>query len=139
MGPVSYTHLDVYKRQVYRSAGLSLLTSKYEGFGLVLVESLQYGCPVVSYDLSYGPADIVTEGVNGYLVPPGNKRELARVIIRALSDPARLETLSRAAEQSAARFSEAAFVARWAELFTSLARTFPEPAAGPDPTRGEHE
>ncbi len=124
---------------VYRSAGLSLLTSKYEGFGLVLVESLQYGCPVVSYDLSYGPADIVTEGVNGYLVPPGNKRELARVIIRALSDPARLETLSRAAEQSAARFSEAAFVARWAELFTSLARTFPEPAAGPDPTRGEHE
>lgn len=106
---------------VYRRAGLSLLTSRYEGFGLVLVESLQYGCPVVSYDLAYGPADIVDDGVNGLLVPPGDKAELGRAIVRVLTDPALQRSMSDAAPASTERFGEAAFVERWGELYRSLA------------------
>ncbi len=115
---------------VYRSAGLSLLTSKYEGFGLVLVESLQNGCPVVSYDLAYGPADIVKDGVTGYLVPPNDRRALAEAIIRVLRNPDRQAAMSAAAEASTQAFSEAAFVQRWAALFGSLAKNL---SAAPSP------
>jgi glycosyltransferase involved in cell wall biosynthesis len=108
---------------VYRHAGLSLLTSKYEGFGLVLVESLQHGCPVVSYDIAYGPADIVIDGTNGRLVPPGNKHKLARAIIDLLRDPTKLAEFSANAPASVATFSEQAFVDRWTALFTQLAAT----------------
>ena len=111
---------------VYRGAALSLLTSRYEGFGLVLVESLQQGCPVVSYDLAYGPADIVQDGVNGYLVPPGDKGALAAAIVQLLTDENRLTQLSAASLASVERFSEAAFVQHWGELFCSLAATLPD-------------
>lgn len=110
---------------VYQRAGLSLLTSKYEGFGLVLVESLQYGCPVVSYDLAYGPADIVRNGENGLLVPPGDVQKLARAVIGLLKDPEELARMSAAAPASVEKFSETAFVHHWGTLFTELAATFP--------------
>lgn len=121
---------------VYRRASLSLLTSRYEGFGLTLVESLQQGCPVVSYDLAYGPADIVQDGRNGLLVPPGDKAELARAIIRVLGDPDLQRSMSLAAPGSIERFGEAAFVERWGRLFRTLAADLPgtaEAAAGPTP------
>lgn len=111
----------------YRRAGLSLLTSKYEGFGLVLVESLQQGCPVVSYDLAYGPADIVQDGVNGLLVPPGDVHRLAKALTGLLRDPARLAEMSAAAPASVEKFSEDAFVARWAQLFRELASGLAHP------------
>lgn len=116
---------------VYRGAALSLLTSRYEGFGLVLVESLQQGCPVVSYDLAYGPADIVQDGVNGFLIPPGDRAALAGAIVRVLTEPGLLAALSAAAPGSVKEFSEAAFVQRWAALFGSLASTFPDSQAEP--------
>lgn len=118
---------------VYRGAALSLLTSRYEGFGLVLVESLQQGCPVVSYDLAYGPADIVQHGVNGYLVPPGDKIAMASAIVEALTNEQQLAALSAASPGSIERFSEAAFVQRWGELFGVLADTFSAGEHAPQP------
>ena len=112
----------------YRRAAVSLLTSKYEGFGLVLVESFQCGCPVVSYDLRYGPSDIITDGVDGYLVPPGDVAALAGAIVKVLEQPELAAAMSRAAIVAARRFSERAFVARWSALFNRLSPVA-EPAA----------
>ena len=114
--------------KVYRGAGLSLLTSRYEGFGLVLVESLQQGCPVVSYDLAYGPADIVDDGVNGLLVPPDDPAALAAAGVRVLDDPDLQQAMSLAGPGSVEKFNENAFVQHWAELLDSLAATFPTSA-----------
>lgn len=114
--------------KVYRGAGLSLLTSRYEGFGLVLVESLQQGCPVVSYDLAYGPADIVDDGVNGLLVPPDDPAALAAAVVRVLDDPDLQQAMSLAGPGSVEKFNENAFVQHWAELLDSLAATFPTSA-----------
>ncbi len=105
---------------VYRRASLSLLTSRYEGFGLVVAESLAHGCPVVSYDLKYGPADIIADGVDGFLVPSGDVKGLARRIVEVLSDDGLHGSLSEAALRAAARFSPDAFVARWSKLFNDL-------------------
>ena len=110
---------------VYRRAGPSVWTSKDGGCGLVLVESLQYGCPVVSYDLAYGPADIVQNGVNGLLVPAGDTHRLAKAVTGLLRDPVRLAAMAAAAPPSVGRVSEAAFVGRWGRLGTSLGATIP--------------
>ena len=105
---------------VYQRAALSLLTSKSEGFGLVLLESLSHGCPVVSYDVKYGPSDIITNGLNGYLVQPRNTHALAMRVIEVLQDEPLRRQLSQRARRLSTRFSHEAFVARWSTLFHDL-------------------
>jgi glycosyltransferase involved in cell wall biosynthesis len=106
--------------EVYRRASVSLLTSRFEGFGLVLLESLSHGCPVVSYDVKYGPADIVADGVNGFLVGSAEQRAMARRVVEILTDETLRRRLSQNAAQVRTEFSEQAFVARWSELFHEL-------------------
>ncbi len=106
--------------KVYQRASLSILTSRFEGFGLVLLESLAGGCPVVSYDVKYGPGDIVVDGVNGFLVPANSKRALARRVVEVLTDETLRRRLSTNAAKPRAEFSDRAFVARWSGLFHEL-------------------
>lgn len=54
-----------------RSATAMLLTSRFEGYPLVVLEALDAGCPVIAYDIAYGPREQITDGVSGFLVPPG--------------------------------------------------------------------
>lgn len=59
----------------------SLLTSKYEGFALTVMESINEGCPSISYDLKYGPSEIIENGVNGYLIEPNNIEKFAEAMV----------------------------------------------------------
>jgi len=105
---------------VYRRASVALLTSRYEGFGLVVAEALAHGCPVVSYDLKYGPSDIIDDGVDGFLVAEGDTAALARRVVLLLGDDDLRRSMSAAALEAADRFSPDAFVARWSALFSAL-------------------
>jgi glycosyltransferase involved in cell wall biosynthesis len=105
---------------VYQRASCSLLTSRFEGFGLVLLESLSHGCPVVSYDVKYGPADIVADGVNGFLVGSAMQQQMARRVVEILTDENLRRRLSENAAKPRREFSEESFVARWSELFHRL-------------------
>lgn len=53
----------------YRQASLYLMTSRYEGLPMVLIEAMSFGLPLVAYDCKTGPAELIDDGVNGYLVP----------------------------------------------------------------------
>lgn len=68
----------------YRNSRLTVLTSTYEGFPNVLVESISCGTPVVSYDCESGPAEIIENGLNGFLVANQNFEELVKKIEAAL-------------------------------------------------------
>ncbi|PMP81584.1 MAG: 1,6-galactosyltransferase, partial [Caldisericum exile] len=57
-----------------------LLTSRFEGFGMVLAEANQRGIPVISSDCQVGPADIVIPGVNGYLYPEGDMDAFVKIV-----------------------------------------------------------
>lgn len=105
---------------VYQRAAMSLLTSAFEGFGLVILESLSYGCPVISYDLKYGPSDIISDGVNGFLVANGDVDALARKVVGVLREPALRQRLSATAPSAVEGFSPEAFVARWSAEFNRL-------------------
>ncbi len=60
--------LKVSYTKEYSDAYLSLITSNMEGFSLALLESLAHGVPVISYDIKYGPNELITPDFNGYLI-----------------------------------------------------------------------
>jgi glycosyltransferase involved in cell wall biosynthesis len=70
-----------------KAAAVFALSSRWEGFGLVLVEAMAVGTPVVSTDCPSGPAEILEGGKWGRLVPVGDAHVLAGAIISALDDP----------------------------------------------------
>ncbi|KUG55744.1 hypothetical protein AVL62_05495 [Serinicoccus chungangensis] len=107
-------------QEVFRRASLCLLTSKYEGAPMVLGEAMVNGCPVVSYDIRYGPSDMITDGVNGFLVAPGDVGAVAEATLRVLQDPALARRLSAGCVQVAEQYGREAFVARWVHLFREL-------------------
>ncbi len=69
----------------YRHARATVLTSLYEGFPNVLVESITLGTPVVAFDCSSGPSEIVQDGVNGYLVAQHDANDLKIKMAKLLS------------------------------------------------------
>lgn len=68
------------KKELY-NAHLSLVTSKVESFCIAILDSLEQGTPVISYDIKYGPAAIIDHELNGFLVKDGNIQSLAETII----------------------------------------------------------
>lgn len=106
---------------VYRRASLCIMTSRFEGAPLTVLESFMHGCPVISYDLKYGPPDMITDGVNGFLVPFGSIAKMADRIVEVLSDDELRASLSEGTATAAESYSEASFVARWSGLFNELA------------------
>lgn len=106
---------------VLQHASLSLLTSRFEGFPLVLLESVSQGCPIVAYDVRYGSSEVIVDGINGLLVPSGDISALAARMVNVLTDSALQQRLGDGARASAAALGPEAFVARWSALFASLA------------------
>lgn len=80
----------------YENASLTLLTSNYEGFPNVLIESIVLGTPVVSFDCESGPREILDYGRYGKLVEPGNIEELASAIDDVLANPNQFDLAERA-------------------------------------------
>lgn len=116
---------------IYPGACATLFTSASEGFGLVLLESMACGVPVVAYDSNYGPREVVSDGKNGYLAPFGDHDALAARILQIMADPQLRERLAEGCRASSAGFSEAACVARWAEVLTQPLRPGRRSITGP--------
>lgn len=81
-----------------------VLASKYEGFGLVLVEAMVLGRPVVASDCPSGPAEVLDGGRAGILVPVGDVDALASALSQLAADPAMRERLAAASAERAKAF-----------------------------------
>ncbi len=91
-----------------------------EGFGMVLVEAMACGLPVVSTDCVAGPAEILQNGRCGILVPVGDEGAMARGIVTLLTDPVRRQQIVSEAERRVADFEPAEVVASYERLFHEL-------------------
>jgi glycosyltransferase involved in cell wall biosynthesis len=80
------------------------LSSRWEGFGHVIVEAMAAGLPVVATDCPYGPADIIANEKTGLLVTPEDSAALGRAVSLVLSDPALAQRLSKHGAAAAQRY-----------------------------------
>lgn len=102
----------------YERASLFALTSRFEGFPVVLVEAMAYGCPVVSYDCDTGPRDIIRDGIDGLLVPPPAGIEgLERALGQLMTDDAKRQAMGLKAREARDRYSMVRILDSWDHAF----------------------
>lgn len=97
-----------------------VLPSLWEGFGHVIVEAMACGVPVVASDCPSGPAEIITSGHDGMLVPVGDPQAIAHSIISVLKDPRLGDSLRQNGFRRAMDFEAKKIVTRYEHLFSSL-------------------
>ncbi|PRD56482.1 glycosyltransferase family 4 protein [Sphingobacterium gobiense] len=102
----------------YLQSSIYVLSSRYEGLGMVLLEAQAHGVPLVSYACKCGPRDIISEGENGFLVETGDEQGLAEAIIRLANDENLRKSMGRKAKEHSAMFSEEMIMKRWQMLFS---------------------
>ena len=115
-GPV--TPLDAE----WQKASIAAIPSRFEPFGLVIVEAMAGGLPVVCTAVKHGPLEIIDDGENGLLVPAREPKPLADALRRLMSDPELRRKLAAAGLNTAKRFEPGQVVGLHVALFEKLLR-----------------
>ncbi|MBO7544650.1 MAG: glycosyltransferase family 4 protein [Bacteroidales bacterium] len=98
------------------------MSSRYEGFPMTLLEAAETGLPMVSYSCPKGPSEIIQDGVNGYLLTPGDVDALAERIISIIKDTERRKEMGWQVSLSAKAFTLDKIISQWMSLFAELSR-----------------
>lgn len=102
--------------QKFKDAAFYVMSSRYEGLGMVLIEALDNGLPCVSFACPTGPKSIIQPGVNGLLALPGNTDDLANKIIELIEDPDLLKRLRQNAPNSISDYRADKIIGKWQRL-----------------------
>ena len=102
------------------SSSILALSSRFEGFPLVLIEAMSCGLPCVSYSCPCGPKDIISDGVDGFIVPMENEVMLAEWIGYLIENVERRKEIGAAAYRKAQNYSIDRIISMWMNLFHSL-------------------
>lgn len=113
--------------KIYQTAALSTVTSNAEGFSLSVMESMANNTPVVSYDIRYGPSDMIEDGVNGFLIEKGDIEALSERIIYMLKNP---EETAKMGEESGKTMKTKFSKKNYQHLWFSFADTLLENKEG---------
>ena len=104
----------------YKKASIYALSSRHEGFPLALLESANMSLPVVAFDCPNGPGEIVVDGVNGYLVEPGNVELFAEKLLSLIKDSDMREKFSRNALETVKDLKISSIIKKWENLISSV-------------------
>ena len=108
--------------QIYREymqSNMFVMSSRNEGFGLVLLEAMSCGLPCVSFDCPFGPAEIIENGENGLLARNGDVKHLSEQILWMIEHPIEREQMGRVARQSVLRYDKDVIMQKWVSLFNT--------------------
>lgn len=96
------------------------LSSRYEGFGLVLTEAMECGVPCVAFDCECGPSEIINDNIDGFLVEDGNVSQFAEKLEILMSDHELRKRMGVQAKQNVKRFGIDKVMQHWTSLFNDL-------------------
>lgn len=117
MGFSTRLHKELARASIYA------MSSRFEGFPMVLLEAMSCGLPVVSFDCPSGPRHVIEHGVNGLLVQDGDVDALADGLLELIEDNDRRATMAAAAVDTSSRYTTTAIAQQWSELFRKLQPT----------------
>ncbi|GAB2837329.1 glycosyltransferase family 4 protein [Streptomyces daliensis] len=120
-----YNHVFLMGHSTTLDAELSkasfyVLSSRFEGLPMVMIEAMSLALPVVAYDCPTGPAEVITDGKEGLLVPPEDIEALAEAMGQLMNDEGLRADMGAAALQTARAYAPEAVHPRWERLFTEL-------------------
>ncbi len=101
----------------YLNASIYVMTSRWEGFPLVLLEAQACGLPVVSFDCPTGPAQVLSDGVNGYLISAFDQERMVERLLELIDNRARRSDFSQQAVVNADKYSVDNVARRWRSVF----------------------
>jgi glycosyltransferase involved in cell wall biosynthesis len=114
-------------------ASIFALSSRFEGFGMVIIEAMSKGLPAVSFDCPRGPSDIITHEEDGLLVPEGDVDGFARALLRLIESEDKRDRMGAMARETAREYAVEVIGRDWDRLFRDLG------ALGPPPWRAPSE
>lgn len=106
--------------EMYLESSIFLLTSRFEGFGMVIIEAMICGLPVVSFDCPWGPADIIRDGEDGFLVEYLNTDEAAQRVCQLIESVMLRKNMGVKARLNVQRYNRDVVMKQWIDLFKSL-------------------
>ncbi|WP_224993728.1 glycosyltransferase family 4 protein [Acinetobacter pittii] len=104
---------------IYKESSFLVLSSKFEGLGMVLIEAQSFGLPTVAFDCPYGPSEIITTG-SGVLVEDQNIEKLALEIEKLINSPNTRVVMSDKALAASQRFKSSQIFLQWKEVLDTL-------------------
>ncbi len=107
MGYTESPHKEMEKGSIF------VLPSRYEGFGLVLLEAQAKGLACVSFNCKEGPREIIDDGINGFLVEEGNVSELSKKLLRLIKNDNLRKSFMRSASKDLYRFYPERILMEW--------------------------
>lgn len=103
------------------AASLYVLSSRFEGFPMVLLEAMGCGLPVVAFDCPTGPSELIEHGTNGILAKPRSVKALTEAINHAIEDVDLRRSMAKAAYETSLSYTPTSIAERWEQLFEQLA------------------
>lgn len=100
----------------YQRASFMVMASRHETLPMVILEAKAHGLATLAYDVPHGPREMISDGVDGFLVPDGDRTAFAQRLEQLMTDEDLRRRLGEAAAQSAAQYSPQAIAQRWRHL-----------------------
>ena len=107
----------------YKKAAMYVMTSRTEGFGLVLTEAKSCNLPTLAYDIDFGPREIIEDGVSGYLVKAYDSDVMAEKICELIENEEKRVLFSKRAKDNCGKFTRNSFINQWINIFNIIERT----------------
>ena len=104
----------------YLDSSLFVCTSRFEGFGMGIIEAMACGLPVVAFDCLWGPRSIISNAEDGILVENGNVMKFAEAILSLIKNPEKLQIMSDNARNNVWRFNIESIALKWKKLFDEV-------------------
>ncbi|WP_082211692.1 glycosyltransferase family 4 protein [Parabacteroides timonensis] len=106
--------------QRYLESSIFVMTSRFEGFPMVLLEAMSFGLPSVSYSFKCGPKDAIKDGINGFLVEEGDKVAFAEKINILMKDQALRKQMGNKAHEATQKYTYKIIMQKWIDLFQNV-------------------